>query len=24
VWEVAHNPGFGFDENGNVMLPARS
>jgi uncharacterized protein len=24
VWEVAHNPGFGFDENGNVVLPARS
>jgi len=21
VWEVAHNPGFGLDDNGNVVLP---
>ena len=23
AWEVAHNPGFGLDEHGNVILPAR-
>jgi predicted lactoylglutathione lyase len=23
AWEVAHNPGFGLDEDGNVILPAR-
>ena len=23
VWEIAHNPGFGLDEAGNVILPAR-
>jgi predicted lactoylglutathione lyase len=22
AWEVAHNPGFGLDERGNVVLPA--
>jgi uncharacterized protein len=22
-WEVAHNPGFGLDEDGNVVLPER-
>jgi uncharacterized protein len=22
-WEVAHNPGFGLDDEGNVVLPAR-
>ena len=22
AWEVAHNPGFGLDESGNVVLPA--
>jgi predicted lactoylglutathione lyase len=21
AWEVAHNPGFGLDDNGNVVLP---
>jgi hypothetical protein len=21
-WEVAHNPGFGLDDDGNVVLPA--
>jgi predicted lactoylglutathione lyase len=21
VWEVAHNPGFGLDDDGNVVLP---
>ena len=21
AWEIAHNPGFGLDENGNVVLP---
>jgi hypothetical protein len=21
AWEVAHNPGFGLDSNGNVVLP---
>jgi hypothetical protein len=21
AWEVAHNPGFGLDENGSVVLP---
>ena len=24
AWEVAHNPGFGLDENGNIVLPAPS
>jgi predicted lactoylglutathione lyase len=23
VWEVAHNPGFGLDDDGNVVLPTR-
>jgi uncharacterized protein len=23
AWEVAHNPGFGLDDDGNVLLPAR-
>ena len=23
VWEIAHNPGFGFDEDGGIVLPAR-
>jgi predicted lactoylglutathione lyase len=23
VWEIAHNPGFGFDEDGDIVLPAR-
>jgi len=23
VWEIAHNPGFGLDDDGNVILPAR-
>src|SRR3954465_10175632 len=23
VWEVAHNPGFGLDDDGSVILPAR-
>jgi predicted lactoylglutathione lyase len=22
VWEVAHNPGFGLDDEGNVVLPS--
>ena len=22
AWEIAHNPGFGLDANGNVVLPA--
>jgi len=22
AWEVAHNPGFGLDDDGNVVLPA--
>jgi predicted lactoylglutathione lyase len=22
-WEVAHNPGFGLDDQGNLVLPAR-
>jgi len=22
AWEIAHNPGFGLDEQGNVVLPA--
>lgn len=22
AWEVAHNPGFGLDENGNIVLPS--
>jgi len=22
VWEIAHNPGFGLDPDGNVVLPA--
>ncbi len=21
AWEIAHNPGFGLDSNGNVVLP---
>jgi predicted lactoylglutathione lyase len=24
VWEIAHNPGFGLDADGNVVLPSRS
>ena len=24
VWEVAHNPGFGLDADGNVVLPVTS
>jgi predicted lactoylglutathione lyase len=24
AWEIAHNPGFGWDEDGNVVLPAGS
>ena len=24
AWEVAHNPGFGLDADGNVVLPSRS
>lgn len=24
AWEIAHNPGFGLDDDGNVVLPARS
>jgi predicted lactoylglutathione lyase len=23
VWEIAHNPGFGLDDDGNVVLPSR-
>jgi predicted lactoylglutathione lyase len=23
AWEIAHNPGFGFDANGNIVLPSR-
>ena len=23
-WEIAHNPGFGLDDDGNVILPAAS
>jgi hypothetical protein len=23
VWEVAHNPGFGLDERGDIVLPAQ-
>ena len=23
VWEVAHNPGFGLDDDGSIILPAR-
>ena len=23
AWEIAHNPGFGFDEAGAIVLPAR-
>jgi catechol 2,3-dioxygenase-like lactoylglutathione lyase family enzyme len=23
AWEIAHNPGFGLDDAGNVVLPAR-
>jgi uncharacterized glyoxalase superfamily protein PhnB len=23
AWEIAHNPGFGMDEHGNVVLPAQ-
>jgi uncharacterized glyoxalase superfamily protein PhnB len=22
AWEVAHNPGFGLDDNGNIVLPS--
>jgi predicted lactoylglutathione lyase len=22
AWEIAHNPGFGLDEEGNIVLPA--
>jgi hypothetical protein len=21
AWEVAHNPGFGLDDDGNIVLP---
>ena len=21
AWEIAHNPGFGLDANGNIVLP---
>jgi uncharacterized protein len=24
VWEIAHNPGFGLDDDGNVVLPTGS
>jgi uncharacterized protein len=24
VWEVAHNPGFGLDDDGDIVLPVRS
>lgn len=24
AWEIAHNPGFGLDDGGNIILPARS
>jgi hypothetical protein len=24
VWEVAHNPGFGLDDDGNIVLPEPS
>jgi predicted lactoylglutathione lyase len=24
AWEIAHNPGFGLDDDGNVVLPAGS
>ena len=24
AWEIAHNPGFGLDAEGNVVLPSRS
>lgn len=24
AWEIAHNPGFGLDNDGNVILPAAS
>jgi len=24
TWEIAHNPGFGLDDDGNVVLPAGS
>jgi len=23
AWEIAHNPGFGLDENGDIVLPQR-
>jgi predicted lactoylglutathione lyase len=23
LWEIAHNPGFGLDDDGNVILPSR-
>ena len=22
AWEIAHNPGFGLDDNGNIVLPS--
>jgi uncharacterized glyoxalase superfamily protein PhnB len=22
AWEIAHNPGFGLDDDGNIVLPA--
>jgi uncharacterized protein len=24
VWEIAHNPGFGLDDDGNIVLPRAS
>ena len=24
AWEIAHNPGFGLDDDGNIVLPAGS
>jgi uncharacterized protein len=24
AWEIAHNPGFGLDDDGNIVLPADS
>ena len=23
TWEIAHNPGFGLDSDGNIVLPSR-
>jgi len=23
AWEVAHNPGFGLDDDGNIVLPQK-